>query len=83
NTATVIGIELLAAAQGIDFHQPLRSSAQLMGVHQTLRKSVPFYDKDRFFAPDIAIAKEFILQGTLTDQCGMLFQHLYLTQAGN
>jgi histidine ammonia-lyase len=78
NTATVIGIELLAAAQGIDFHQPLRSSAQLMGVHQTLRKSVSFYDKDRFFAPDIATAKEFILQGTLTDQCVVLFQHLYL-----
>jgi histidine ammonia-lyase len=80
NTATMIGIELLAAAQGIEFHQPLRSSAQLMGVHQSLRKSVPFYDKDRFFAPDIAAAKEFVLQGTLADQCSVLFQHLYLTQ---
>ena len=78
NTATIVGIELLAAAQGIDFHQPLQTSTSLMLVHQSLRNKVAFYDKDRFFAPDIAAAKEMVLRGTLSAQCQDLYQHLYL-----
>ena len=78
NSATIIGIELLAAAQGVDFHQPLHTSASLTTVHQALRAQVAFYDKDRFFAPDIAAAKEMVLQGTLSAQCQHLYQHLYL-----
>jgi histidine ammonia-lyase len=77
NTATIVGIELLAAAQGVDFHQPLQTSASLATVHQALRANVAFYDKDRFFAPDIAAAKEMVLQGTLSAQCQHLYQHLY------
>ncbi|QJQ04665.1 histidine ammonia-lyase [Undibacterium piscinae] len=77
NTATIVGIELLAAAQGVDFHQPLQTSASLATVHQALRENVAFYDKDRFFAPDIAAAKEMVLQGTLSAQCQHLYQHLY------
>ena len=78
NTATIVGIELLAAAQGIDFHQPLRSSDHLMTVLQALRKQVPFYDKDRFFAPDIEAAKNMVLQGALSAQCQPLYANLYL-----
>ena len=78
NTATIVGIELLAAAQGVDFHQPLQTSTSLTVVHQALRCKVAFYDKDRFFAPDIAAAKEMVLQGTLSAQCQALYQHLYL-----
>ena len=78
NTATIVGIELLAAAQGVDFHQPLQTSARLTSVHLALRQKVAFYDKDRFFAPDIAAAKEMVLQGSLSAQCQTLYQHLYL-----
>lgn len=78
NTATIVGIELLAAAQGIDFHQPLRSSDHLMTVLQALRKQVLFYDKDRFFAPDIEAAKNMVLQGALSAQCQPLYANLYL-----
>ncbi len=78
NTATIVGIELLAAAQGVDFHQPLQTSSKLTSVHQALRAKVTFYDKDRFFAPDIAAAKEMVLQGSLSAQCQDLYQHLYL-----
>ena len=77
NTATVLGIELLAAAQGIDFHRPLCSSAELVKVHRQLRAAVAFYDKDRFFAPDIASAKNMVLSGHLSEQCATLFQDLY------
>ncbi len=60
NTRGVLAIELLAAAQGIDFRRPLKSSAALERAHALLRAQVPFYDHDRHFAPDIAAAKAVI-----------------------
>ena len=60
NTRGVIAIELLAAAQGIDFRSPLASSATLEKAHSLLRAKVAFYDYDRQFAPDIAAAKSVI-----------------------
>ncbi|UNU73121.1 histidine ammonia-lyase [Moraxella nasovis] len=70
NTATIVGIELLAAAQGVDFHAQdnLSTSAKLQHVHQTLRQTVPHYDKDRYFAPDIEHAKQLVLSGDLLSE---------------
>jgi len=56
NSAGVVGIELLAAAQGIDFHAPAQTSALLRTVHDTIRKEVAHYSEDRYFAPDIETA---------------------------
>jgi len=58
NTRGVLAIELLAAAQGIDFRRPLRSSSALEEAHALLREKVAFYDHDRHFAPDIEAAKD-------------------------
>ncbi|HEY0489793.1 MAG TPA: histidine ammonia-lyase [Telluria sp.] len=77
NTAVIVGIELLAAAQGVDFHRPLTSSAQLEQVHGQLRQKVPFFDKDRFFAPDIEAAKQMVIKGELSASCKELFAPLY------
>jgi histidine ammonia-lyase len=63
NAAAVIGIELLAAAQGIDFHRPSRSSLRLEEVHAGIRRDVPFYDSDRYFAPDIDAARSWVKSG--------------------
>jgi len=63
NAAAVVGIELLAAAQGIDFHRPARSSTALEEVHAHIRADVPFYAKDRYFAPDIAAAQAWVMTG--------------------
>jgi histidine ammonia-lyase len=63
NAAAVIGIELLAAAQGIDFHRPARSSPRLEEVHAAIRSDVPFYAADRFFAPDIDAARGWVKSG--------------------
>jgi histidine ammonia-lyase len=63
NTATILGIEWLAAAQGVDFHRPLATSPRLAQAHATLRAEVPFYDKDRLFAPDIEAARRLVLEG--------------------
>jgi histidine ammonia-lyase len=61
----VIGIELLAAAQGCDFHAPLKSSAVLEAVRAVLRKRVPHLSDDRHFHPDMEIANAMVRSGAL------------------
>ena len=65
NTAGILGVELLAAAQGIDFHAPTRSSDILMEVHSAVRERVPGMKRDRFMAPDIAAIKALVASGRL------------------
>ena len=60
NTRGIVAIELLAAAQGIDFRRPLKSSPALESAYALLRKQVAFYDHDRQFSPDITAAKSII-----------------------
>ncbi len=71
NTAGIIAIELLAACQGIDFRRPLKSSPQLEKIIALVREQVPFYETDRFFAPDIAAAKQIVQSGALRDYFGV------------
>lgn len=65
NTAAIIGIELLAAAQGGDFRAPLVSSAPLEAVRARLRQKVAPLAEDRLFAPDIAAATALIREAAL------------------
>ncbi len=65
NTAHILGIELLAAAQGIEFLRPLQSSAALERVHALLRETVPEMAQDRYLAPDIEHATELVRDGSL------------------
>lgn len=65
NTVGILAIEYLASCQGIDFRAPHKTSATLEAVKSILRKQVDFYDKDRYFAPDIEQAKTLIKQGAL------------------
>lgn len=60
NTAHVIAIELLAAAQGVELRTPLKTSKLLQQAITLIRKHVKHYDKDRFFAPDITGCKKLI-----------------------
>ncbi|HEX4532821.1 MAG TPA: histidine ammonia-lyase, partial [Rhizomicrobium sp.] len=57
NTANILAVELLAAAEGIEFHRPLESSRALEEVHARIRRASPRFDKDRFFAPSIDAAR--------------------------
>jgi len=63
NAAGVIGVELLAAAQGLDFHAPLETSTALKHAVATIRAAVPHYDRDRYFADDLAWARQAVLDG--------------------
>jgi histidine ammonia-lyase len=65
NAAAVIGIELLAAAQGLEFHRPMRSSRPLERAVRLVRSRVPPYGVDRFFAPDIEAAKKLVISGQM------------------
>jgi histidine ammonia-lyase len=65
NTRGVIAIEWLAAVQGIDLREGLKSSPLLEQARQTLREHVTHYDDDRFFAPDIDKAMELLKAGSL------------------
>lgn len=63
NTAGIVAIEWLAAAQGLEFHRPLRSSAALEALHAQLRAHVPRLAEDRLMAPDIAAATALVEAG--------------------
>lgn len=66
NVRHIVAIELMAAAQGIDFHRPLRSSATLEQVHGQIRARAPFLDRDRVMSPDIAAIEDLIQSDALT-----------------
>jgi histidine ammonia-lyase len=67
NVAGILAIEWLAASQGLDFRRPLQTSKKLQSVKALLRTKVSFYDKDRYFSPDIEQAKQLIVEGSLFD----------------
>jgi histidine ammonia-lyase len=67
NGRNIVAIELLAAAQGIDFRQPLETSPLLAGVLADVRVQVPFRNEDRLFAPDIAAIESLIAEGGIRD----------------
>ena len=63
NTAAVVGIDLLAAAQGIEFHRPLTTSPDLERVYAIVREAAAAYGSDHYFAPDIARATDSVRAG--------------------
>jgi histidine ammonia-lyase len=65
NVTGIVAIELMAAAQGIDFHKPVKTSPLLHEAHGLIRERVAHYDRDRRFAEDIAAVKELITSGAL------------------
>ncbi|AGH48063.1 histidine ammonia-lyase [Sphingomonas sp. MM-1] len=65
NARGVIAIEYLAAAQGCDFHAPLKSSEVLEAARALLREQVPTLGEDRHFHPDIAAAAALVAGGRI------------------
>jgi histidine ammonia-lyase len=67
NTRGILAVEWLAAAQGLDLRNGLKTSPKLEQARGILRKEVPFYEKDRFFAPDINAATELLASRCLNE----------------
>ncbi|HWK65898.1 MAG TPA: histidine ammonia-lyase [Rhizobiaceae bacterium] len=72
NATAVLGIELLAAAQGCDFHQPLTSSEPLEAVRRLVRSGVPHLDDDRHFHPDMEKAIALVRSGAVVEAAGVV-----------
>ncbi|WP_296914602.1 histidine ammonia-lyase [Polaromonas sp.] len=65
NTGYIVAIELLAAAQGIEFLRPLKSAGVLEGVLQLVREASPAMMQDRSLAPDIERVHQLVAQGRI------------------
>ena len=71
NAASVIGIELMAAAEAIEHHRPMRTSPRLEPVLTLIRGRIAPLDADRYLAPDLAAATELVLSGALGKAAGL------------
>lgn len=63
NVAGIVAIELLAAAQGVEFHRPQTSSAPLEAALATVRQQSPAYTEDRGLGTDVTALTDVILDG--------------------
>lgn len=71
NAATIIAIELLGAAEAIEHHRPLRSSARLEEVHALIRRHVAPLMADRYMAPDLEALTALVLSGEIAASAGL------------
>lgn len=78
NAAGIIALELMAGAQGIDFHAPFETSLPLAAVKARVRQFAAFAEKDRYFAEEIRLLKECVLRGDIASapQSRPLRRHL-------
>jgi histidine ammonia-lyase len=72
NTAGIVAIELLAAAQGVDLRRPLKTSVKLAQAIALIRKDVAFWDRDRAFAPDLEAVRRRVEGGDFVPYAGAL-----------
>ena len=72
NTAAIVAVELLAAAQGVELRAPLVTSAPLQQVISRLRREAAFWERDRAFAPDLERVKALVEQGEFTPVARLL-----------
>ncbi|MEL6220103.1 MAG: aromatic amino acid lyase, partial [Pseudomonadota bacterium] len=70
NLGAILGIELLAGAQGVEMRSPLKTSSRLATVIERLRMDVPSLGADRHMAPDIATATSLVRSTALTAAAG-------------
>lgn len=66
NTAHIVGIELLAAAQGIEFLRPLTSSAPLESLHALIRSASPAMMQDRSLSLEMTDLQKRVMSGDIS-----------------
>jgi histidine ammonia-lyase len=65
NAAGVIAVELIAAAQGVDFHAPLKTSDALQAIHSKIRAKSQRLTLDRYWGDEIAGVQSAVLDGEI------------------
>ncbi|MDV7341500.1 histidine ammonia-lyase [Terasakiella sp. A23] len=71
NLERILGIEALAAAQGVEFRQPLKTSDRLQKVLDTIREHIPGLQDDRYIAPELETAADLLRSGSLCEAAGL------------
>lgn len=65
NLSSIVGIEALTAAQGVEFRAPLKTGRELLKAHRAIRAVVRSLDDDRYMAGDLVAAGELVSSGVL------------------
>jgi histidine ammonia-lyase len=68
NVAGIVAVELIAAAQGVDYHAPLKTSAKLQPLHAKVRGLSPRLESDRYWADEMAALQAAVLAGDFGGQ---------------
>jgi histidine ammonia-lyase len=72
NTEYVVAIEILCAAQALDFREPLPKESRMAKIHEIVRSRVPHFEKSRVLAEDIEELYGLVHNGRLLEQAGLL-----------
>lgn len=67
NLSVILGVEILCAAQGIEFRAPLKTSPTLQHAITRLRKYIPRLGDDRFMAPELTMAQSLVKERVLVE----------------
>jgi histidine ammonia-lyase len=67
NAETVLALEALAAAQGVELRAPLSPSPATAAALAAVREAVPFLSADRPLKPDVDAAVELVQSGAIMD----------------
>lgn len=78
NLSRILGVELLCAAQGIDFRTPMTTSEALQRVVTRVREDVAALGEDRYLAPDLERAAVMIADGDIVLAAGIEMPDLCL-----
>ena len=71
DAAGVIAVELMAAAEGIDYHAPLKTSGKLQAIHAKVRAFSPQFTADRYWADEMAALQAAVVDGGITGEDGV------------
>ena len=69
NVERIVAIELMCAAQALEFRRPLKASREVEHAHQAIRALVPRLEQDRTLAPDIEALAAAIRTGAFNEWC--------------
>jgi histidine ammonia-lyase len=71
NLSVILGVELVCAAQGVEFRAPLVTSPRLQAVMARIRADIAPLGQDRYMAPDLAAAAALVASGALVAAAGL------------
>ena len=76
NLDRILGVELVCAAQGIEFRSPLKTSQPLQDTLARLREDIPPLREDRYLAPELEAAARLIATGAIAKATGLTLPEL-------